>query len=154
MSDPLKMRQVCALVDELIETAQGSAQEEIEELERQLVELKEELSRARLQNAIVYGTSHPEIYKTVEDELREQLAEAQVFEALWTGACEVAENDPVQAIYRLREQVTLLRDALTDAVAALEHRWEVVANRAAPIMESVIDAAHTKGVEALAATEH
>ena len=93
----------------------------IEELERQLVELKEELRRARLQNAIVYGTSHPEIYKTVEDELR--------------------------------EQVTLLRDALTDAVAALEHRWEVVANRAAPIMESVIDAAHTKGIEALADTE-
>ena len=52
-----------------------------------------------------------------------------------------------------QKQVTLLRDALTDAVAALEHRWEVIANRAAPIMESVIDAAHTKGVEALAATE-
>lgn len=43
------------------------------ELEQQLATSKEELSRARLQNAIVYGTSHPEIYKTKEDELREQV---------------------------------------------------------------------------------
>lgn len=54
---------------------------------------------------------------------------------------------------KLREQVELLREALNDSVSALEHRWEVVANRAAPIMESVIDAAHTKGIEALSATE-
>jgi hypothetical protein len=43
------------------------------ELRQQLATSKEELSRARLQNAIVYGTSHPEMYKTVEDELREQV---------------------------------------------------------------------------------
>lgn len=46
---------------------------EIAELRQQLAESKEELSRTRLQNAIVYGTSHPEIYKTKEDELREQV---------------------------------------------------------------------------------
>jgi predicted nucleic acid-binding Zn-ribbon protein len=64
------------------------------------------------------------------------------------------QNESLEAeIMALRQQVTLLRDGLNDAVAALEHRWEVIANRAAPIMESVIDAAHTKGIKALAATQ-
>ncbi|MBK8359371.1 MAG: hypothetical protein IPL15_10470 [Comamonadaceae bacterium] len=44
-------------------------QRQWDELRQQLATSKEELSRARLQNAIVYGTSHPEMYKTVEDEL-------------------------------------------------------------------------------------
>ena len=42
-----------------------------------------------------------------------------------------------------------LRGALDETTIALEHRWEVIANRAAPVMESVIDAAHTKGIQAL-----
>lgn len=54
---------------------------------------------------------------------------------------------------QLREQVAMLRDTLKETVAALEHRWEVIANRSAPVMESVIDAAHTRGIKALAATE-
>lgn len=39
--------------------------------------------------------------------------------------------------------------ALKETTFALEHRWEVIANRAAPVMEGVIDAAHTTGIQAL-----
>ena len=52
-------------------------------------------------------------------------------------------------VAELEAEVMRLRNALRETTVALEHRWEVVANRAAPIMESVIDAAHTKGIEAL-----
>lgn len=49
------------------------------------------------------------------------------------------------------EVIKTLVDALKLTTAALEHRWMVIANRAAPVMESVIDDAHTAGVQALAA---
>ena len=66
------------------------------------------------------------------------------------------ENQPSQygtvtlAMYELVcKQRDLAVEALKETTKALEHRWEVVANRAAPVMESVIDAAHTKGISAL-----
>jgi hypothetical protein len=46
----------------------GAASRDVE-----VAELREELTRARFQNTIVYGTSHPEIYKTNEDALREHV---------------------------------------------------------------------------------
>lgn len=68
-------------------------------------------------------------------ELRQQLAEAQVFEALWTGACEVAKNDPVQAIYRLREQVKGLEASLDLARHERNNLLETVAKQDAEIAE-------------------
>ena len=59
------------------------------------------------------------------------------------------ETELLAANAALELEVVRLRGALRETTVALEHRWEVVANRAAPIMESVIDAAHTKGIEAL-----
>ena len=82
--------------------------------------------------------------ETIES-LREQLAEAQVFEALWTGACEVAKNDPVQAIYRLREQVALLRGCLKKIEARFDY---------GPSYGSVEWTTLNDVVVALAATEH
>ena len=56
-------------------------------------------------------------------------------------------------IARLQAKLAIAKEALRETTIALEHRWEVIANRAAPVMESVIDAAHTKGIEALAQME-
>ena len=47
MSDPLKLRQVRALIDELIETAQESVQEETESLRQKLDEVQAELEAER-----------------------------------------------------------------------------------------------------------
>ena len=43
-----------------------------------------------------------------------------------------------------------LREVLKKTTVALEHRWEVIANRAAPVLEGVIDEAHSEGIIALA----
>ena len=52
-----------------------------------ITELRQQLERTRLKNAIVYGTSHPEIYKTKEDELRQQLAELLDWQQKAFAAC-------------------------------------------------------------------
>ena len=51
-----------------------------------------------------------------------------------------------------QSKVALLREALIEATAALEWRWETVANRASPVHESSIDSAYQKAKAALAAT--
>ena len=70
---------------------------EIEKLELQL-------EQTRLKNAIVYGTSHPEIYKTKEDEACEERDEArQQLDAANT------------LINKYREETTSLRQQLAEA---------------------------------------
>ena len=69
----IRMQQVWEAAREDLLQQLSTAQDENDELRQQLAASKEELSRARLKNAIVYGTSHPEIYKTKEDELRQQV---------------------------------------------------------------------------------
>ena len=46
--------------------------------------------------------------------------------------------------------LVMLREALIESCRALEYRWETVANRAAPIHETEIDAAYKKAKNALA----
>lgn len=72
----------------------------------EIAKLRQQLEQTRLKNAIVYGTSHPEIYKTKEDELREQLAAAQA---------EALEQARIIGMGAEREkQVKLLRKGFTD----------------------------------------
>ena len=44
-------------------------------LSAKIEELEAELATARMENVAIYGTSHPEIYKTAEDEVKELRAE-------------------------------------------------------------------------------
>jgi nitrogen-specific signal transduction histidine kinase len=51
----------------------SEAIDEIASRDAEVAELREELTRARFHNTVVYGTSHPEIYKTNEDFLQEHV---------------------------------------------------------------------------------
>ncbi len=64
----------------------------------------------------------------------------------------VLETETASLVDQLAErevEIAKLRDVLKSCVAAVEYRWEHIANRASPVWETEIDAVHTKGIEAL-----
>lgn len=56
----------------------AALRKEVEELRAERASLAEQLTQTRFVNAIKYGTSHPEMYKTEVDTLKEQLAAAKL----------------------------------------------------------------------------
>ena len=81
----------------------------IERYAREIARLETELAAARMQNAVVYGTSHPEIYKTAEDEIVELRAEIAIVRAAVIEECARAMNPMLRSMISRDEAARIIR---------------------------------------------
>jgi DNA repair exonuclease SbcCD ATPase subunit len=91
-------------------------------LSAKIEELEAELAAARMENVAIYGTSHHEIYKTAEDEVKERRAELSAAKDAYKTMLAQAESDLDKARAELAAEREGRQDAIKQIATARDER--------------------------------